>query len=160
MAIVLAVAVVVVVGGLFALGIVKIGGGGSSPPTKKYTVTFAESGLPSGTGRTVTLNGGSQSTISFAEPNGTYAFAVTAVTGYSASPSSGTILVNGANVTEAIVSAKETTYSVAFHERGLPPGTPWSVTFNARSENGTGSTLTFPAIPNGSYSYAIGGVSG
>jgi len=52
---------------------------------KKYSVTFTESGLPSGTSWSVTLNGNTESsttnTISFSEPNGTYSYVVASVTG-------------------------------------------------------------------------------
>ncbi len=80
--------------------------GTSSPTPTTYTVTFTESGLPSGTTWSVTLAGTTKSsstnTITFSEPNGSYSFSVGSVSGYTASPSSGTINVNGANVNQAI----------------------------------------------------------
>ncbi|EQD44169.1 membrane protein [mine drainage metagenome] len=64
-----------------------------------YTVTFTESGLPSGANWSVTLNGVPQSvttsTMGFTEPNGTYAFTVGSVSGYAARPSSGRVIVRG-----------------------------------------------------------------
>ena len=54
----------------------------------------------------MTLNGATLSfttnTIVFNEPNGTYSYTIGSVSGYTVSPSSGTITVNGANVNQAI----------------------------------------------------------
>ncbi|MEM4100990.1 MAG: hypothetical protein QXI08_06045, partial [Thermoplasmata archaeon] len=88
----------------------------SSTPTT-YTVTFTESGLPSGTSWSVTFNGNTKSsttnTISFTGiANGTYSYSVGAVSGYTASPSSGTITVNGANVNQAITFTASSTTTV------------------------------------------------
>ena len=90
--------------------------GTSSTPTT-YTVTFTESGLPSGTSWSVTFNGNTKSsttnTISFTGiANGTYSYSVGAVSGYTASPSSGTITVNGANVNQAITFTASSTTTV------------------------------------------------
>ena len=66
-----------------------------------YRVTFHETGLPSGTLWSVTLNGITESStgnsISFWDPNGTYAFTVGPVTGYAPQPSLGAVLVSGVN---------------------------------------------------------------
>jgi YVTN family beta-propeller protein len=64
-----------------------------------YTVTFTETGLPTGTQWSVTFavatNTGARS-IAFSEtPNGTYAFAVGTLGGYAATPSSGLVVVHG-----------------------------------------------------------------
>ena len=62
-----------------------------------YTVDFIESGLPSGTSWSVTFNGqtltSTTSTITFTNvPSGSYSFTVVS-SGYTASPSSGTLQV-------------------------------------------------------------------
>ncbi|MEM3192147.1 MAG: hypothetical protein QW292_08675, partial [Candidatus Parvarchaeota archaeon] len=71
-----------------------------------YPVTFSETGLPSGTSWSVTLNGvpesSTTSTITFTEPNGVYSFSVQA-TGYVPSIGFGSLAVNGAPVSESIV---------------------------------------------------------
>jgi multidrug transporter EmrE-like cation transporter len=71
-----------------------------------YTVTFTETGLPSGTNWIVTLAGVSQAstttTITFKESNGTYSWNLSAVAGYMASLSTGSIAVNGAAVQRSI----------------------------------------------------------
>ena len=65
-----------------------------------YVVTFTESGLPSGTEWTVTINGethsSSSSSISFNLYNGTHSYSISTPYGYSTGQSSGSIDVNGA----------------------------------------------------------------
>jgi len=132
---------------------------------KKYSVTFTESGLLSGTSWSVTFNGNTETsttnTISFTEPNGTYSFSIASINGYSVSPSSGSITVNGANVNQAITFTPVTTplYTITFTESGLPSGTTWYVNLsNGQSFSGTGTTITF-SEPNGTYSYTMATVN-
>jgi uncharacterized lipoprotein NlpE involved in copper resistance len=97
-----------------------------------YTVTFTESGLPSGTMWYVNLSNGKSysgtgTTITFYEPNGTYSYTIATVNkSYSPSPSSGTFTVSGANVNVAITFTL-VTYTITFTENGLPSGTMWYV---------------------------------
>ena len=71
-----------------------------------YDVSFSETGLPSGTSWSVSLDGIPQSgtgTITFLRiANGSYSYAVGAVAGYSASPQRGNLSVNGHPATETI----------------------------------------------------------
>src|SRR5439155_94977 len=75
-----------------------------STSAQLFLVTFNETGLPSGTSWSVTLEGLSNSsatrTITFSQPNGTHSYAVGRVTGYAAyyypSSSSASVPVNGA----------------------------------------------------------------
>jgi hypothetical protein len=77
-----------------------------------HTVTFTESGLPSGTNWSVTLNGSVRSShssaITFTEPNGSLGFSVLSPTAaengtrFEATPSTGSVDVSGANVTVPI----------------------------------------------------------
>jgi parallel beta-helix repeat protein len=76
-------------------------------PPILYSVTFTESGLPSGTSWNVTFNGttssSSSSTITFTGVNnGTYSYTVGSAAGYTASPSTGSVTVNGADVNQQI----------------------------------------------------------
>ncbi|MDH5595131.1 MAG: PQQ-like beta-propeller repeat protein, partial [Candidatus Bathyarchaeota archaeon] len=75
---------------------------GPSPNAQTYSVTFTESGLPSGTSWNVTFNSQTQSStlnsIMFSVPNGVYAFSITPPTDYTASPSSGSVTVKGENI--------------------------------------------------------------
>ena len=87
-----------------------------------YTATFTETGLPTGTTWSVTLNGtmesSTSSTIAFIEPNGTYAYTISNVSGYSVSPSSGSIVVNGNNISKTI------TYTVVPPSKTQSSGIP------------------------------------
>ena len=130
-----------------------------------YTIKFTESGLPLGTKWSVTLSGitktSNTTTIIFNEPNGSYTFSVGIVSGYTASPSSGTIIINGNNVDQGITFTVNGTkvYTVTFTENGLPSGTKWYVNLiNGKSYSGTGTTITFNE-PNGTYSYTIATVN-
>ena len=122
-----------------------------------YTVTFLESGLPAGTLWFVNITNGSSfhgtnSTLVFTEPNGTFGYQVTSP-GYSASPSSGTFVVSGApsvvGVTFTLV-----TFSVTFTESGLPGGTSWAVIVNGENRSSTGGTIVFQEA-NGSYQFTV-----
>ncbi|MGP8073507.1 MAG: thermopsin family protease [Thermoplasmata archaeon] len=121
-----------------------------------YAVTFYDSGLPSGTSWSVTLNGSTQTTvgswISFDEFPGTYGFTVSAISGYSISPSSGAVVVATGAVSQTIDFAA--LYSVSFVESGLAPATSWSVWFNGVEQTGNGTTLSFVVVA-GTYAYSV-----
>jgi outer membrane protein assembly factor BamB len=78
-----------------------------APPTT-YDVTFTESGLPSGTMWGVNFNGQTQNSTSnsttFSTPNGVYAFSIISPNGYTPYPSTGNVTVNGANVTQPVIT--------------------------------------------------------
>ena len=130
----------------------------------RYSVAFTESGLPVGTSWPVTLNGttenSTESTIAFEEANGTYAFTIGQVSGYTASPSSGSGTVNGAAVMESVTftAVGPVTFRVTFTESGLPSGTSWSVTLNGKMSSSTTSAISF-TDPNGTYAFAVGAVA-
>ena len=131
-----------------------------------YAVTFEESGLPAGTSWQVTVGDATMSStgssITFAETNGTYDYTIGIVSGWSTTDS-GTFTVAGAPVVVS-VPFTEVTYSVAFNETGLPSGQTFSVTFNSVTESlvtdGGEDSLSFAAVPNGTYSYSIADVPG
>ena len=132
----------------------------------RYSVAFEETGLPSGTGWSVTLAGvpgsATGSSIVFSEPNGTYAYSVGPVAGYSAAPSGGSVTVSGAPQSVGIAFTRTThttTYAVTFAESGLPSGTSWTVTLNGSTVTSVGSTVGFTEA-NGSYGFSLGGVAG
>jgi hypothetical protein len=134
--------------------------------TQAYTITFTESGLPLGAIWSVTLNNilktSINGTIIFNEPNGSYFYIISGISGYRANTYSGTIDVNGNQV---FISITWTiiTYPITIIENGIPNGTSWSVTWTGTAFNGqyinvtmslTTSTITFNE-PNGTYSYII-----
>ncbi len=76
--------------------------------TMLYSVTFTESGLPSGTAWYVNFSNAMESgpitgtSYSFSLTNGTYSYTVSKVSGLSVSPSSGSITVNGSSISIAV----------------------------------------------------------
>ena len=96
--------------------------GGPTPPPPPppssptyYDITFTATGLPSGTSWYATLNGQTQSTtsssITFRDTSGTYSYSIGSVSGYTVSPSSGSVSVGGSQ-----------SVSVTYTE--LPPSCP------------------------------------
>ncbi len=87
-------------------GLITVGGDYLPLTPPLYSVSFSERGLPRGTVWSVTLNGVTFNTtstsISFLDPNGSYAFTVPAVGGRSAFPSGGDVTVRGASVEIAV----------------------------------------------------------
>jgi len=73
----------------------------------QYPVVFNENGLSNRTSWSVTMNGTTLTSehpdITFSEPNGTYSFTIATPRGYSASASSGTINVDGAETHQTIL---------------------------------------------------------
>jgi|GEM_PF-1428084 len=67
-----------------------------------YSVTFSETGLPSGTSWSVTLgpetSSSNTNTNTFSMANGFYTFNISKLNGYTSNPSSSSITVNGTNV--------------------------------------------------------------
>ncbi|MFZ1023086.1 MAG: PQQ-binding-like beta-propeller repeat protein [Thermoplasmata archaeon] len=130
-----------------------------------YSVTFTESGLPSSTSWTVTLNGSPESstttTIVFMEPNGLYPFTVTPVAGFLAAPGSGDVTVNGMAAGQSVTftASSSTVYTLSVHESGLPSGTSWSISISGTVYSNTTSTIS-TLEPNGSYPVAVEGVAG
>jgi hypothetical protein len=90
-------AAVAVVGGLVATGVLKLSGGGPSGGTPTYAVTFTETGLPDGTGWSVTLGASHQTatttSISFQVASGTYAYVIGTVGGYTSNLTRGNVTV-------------------------------------------------------------------
>ena len=130
-----------------------------------YTVKFTESGLPSGTSWSATLTPSSgpattktstTGTITFAEPNGTYAYSIAAISGYHITTGSytGSVTVNGANPATIAVHWTQVKYTVTFTETKLKAGTKWSVTIGTLTKSTTGSSMSF-SLANGTYAFTI-----
>ena len=126
--------------------------------SKDHTVSFTESGLPSGTNWSVTLDGSpessSSSTISFSEPNGSYAYSVLSPTPadhgtrYVATPSSGSVDVSGANASVSVSYGPQ--YALAVTVAPLGTGT-------VSPENGwyaSGKTVSIDATPTPGNSFS------
>ena len=130
----------------------------ASVNTTTYQVTFTEAGLPAGTSWYVNLSNGIDSgaitgaSYSFLLANGTYSYSIGSVSGYTASPASGSI-----TFTPVKVASK---YTVTFTEAGLPAGTSWYVNLSNGIDSGAinGTSYTF-LLANGTYTYTVGLVS-
>ena len=127
-----------------------------------FPVTFAETGLPSGTSWSVTFNNAVATTsttrLELLELPGSYAYQVAPVAGYTVSPSSGTAEV--ANSSSVIyVTFAPATYSITLLESGLAPGTAWWATLDGTTNASSSSSIGFAAA-NGTYSFTVGSVSG
>ncbi len=99
----------------------------TTPPSHLFLVAFTETGLPTNTSWSVTLNGTTRTstsgTTTFYEPIGTYAYTVGSVTGYIANPASGTITVNGHPLSKAITFSA-TSGGPTISSLHLPPDGP------------------------------------
>lgn len=137
------------------------------PLVETYPVNFTESGLPSGTIWEVTLAGQTNrsnfATSDFREPNGTYSFAIPAALEYRATPSVGSVYVDGAAVNVAVAFALPPppigNLSVTFSEDGLFPYTQWSVDVNGVAHATVFSSQTI-SLATGTYTYQAAPVSG
>jgi len=151
-----------------------VNGAAVTEPTLKYklvtySVTFKESGLPSGLNWTVTVDshtlyltttGGTDSLVFTGLVNGTYSYSVTGNAGWHQTtlPYSGSVTVSGASVVEPTLKYKQVTYSVTFSESGIRSGLTWRVTLNGHTmsltTNGGTDSVTFSEA-NGTYNYSI-----
>jgi hypothetical protein len=127
-----------------------------------YSISFVESGLPAGQPWSVVTNGTSQNsttdTITFPEANGTYAYGVGPLSGWTLPSYGGLVAIDGANVTVNLTWT-EVLYSVTFVETGLPASTNWSVNLNGSLANSTTRHIGF-LEPNGTSPYQFGVVPG
>ena len=126
-----------------------------------YHITFSETGLPTNTLWTASVNNTNQTSevgsIDFSEGNGSYNYVIYNVTGYAPSPHSGSLTVNGADI--AVNIAFSPYYSIVFTESGLRTGTSWTVTISGQRVSSIANSLTFNRT-NGSYSYVVSGAAG
>ena len=128
-----------------------------------YSVTFSAIGFTSGPSWSVTFRGSTQSStgssiVFTGVPNGgPYSWTLTPPSGYTASLTSGSITVNGGEVSQGITfTAVPSAYSVTFSESGLNSGTSWSVTFRGSTQSSTTNSIVFSGVPNGGpYSWSL-----
>jgi hypothetical protein len=128
-----------------------------------YTISGTITGVA---GATVTLSSGgstvatltsgaSGSTYSFTNvPNGTYAVTPT-LAGYSFSPSSAAVTLNGANTTATAFTATAQTYTISGTTTGASGATvtlsSGGTTVATITSGASGSTYSFTNVPNGTY---------
>ncbi len=126
-----------------------------------YPITFTETGLPAGTIWSVTISNSTissvYSSITIAEPNGSYTYEINS-TGFTPSPTSGLIFVNGSGITVTISFSPAPSvakYLVTFTETGLALSTQWTVSLT----NSTNSGKVVGTIDTSSRSIAIYGIT-
>jgi len=138
-----------------------------------YPVTFTETGLPSQTDWSVTvqshfdLNGTTYSltdpassvsnVLGFEEANGTYRFTIGSVPGYRANLSNSSYLTNSSfsvsnrsvviPITFTAPTLPAPRYAVTFEETGLPTGTRWWLTTRNVTTNQTGNVTNVTVSP-------------
>jgi hypothetical protein len=131
--------------------------------SKRFPATFTESGLPTGTGWSVTLNGTERTstgtTIDFDEPTGSYAYSLGTVSGYHSNRTAGVLNVAGGAAGEQVEWTPNATYEVTFSEQGLPTGTNWSVEIDGAVHDSISAVISV-ALANSSYPYSVGAVPG
>ncbi|HEV2519396.1 MAG TPA: right-handed parallel beta-helix repeat-containing protein [Thermoplasmata archaeon] len=125
-----------------------------------HTLTFTETGLASGVGWSVSVDGRSASTntnaLVFLQADGAIApfqYAVATVPGYHVSPASGSGTESGANLAIGLVFTP-VNYTVTFTAAGVAPTSVWSVTINGHTTTATGPSLTVNE-PNGTFTYTV-----
>ncbi len=131
----------------------------------QYSVTFTETGLPSGTNWSVTMDhmtiSGYENSLTFTNiPKGTYTYTIAASTNkYSPVTSSGSVDVTS-NMTEP-VSYVGHNYTIIFTENGLSTGLNWTLTVDGHVYSSNGKASISLVMPIGSsISYSISNVTG
>jgi len=143
----------------------------SSSNVTSYPVSFVESGLVAGTTWDVTLGGVTNQSLTpqvgFVELNGSYAYSIGAVAGYTVNVSSGNVMVIGAAVIVDVGFTPISTSSdfpVTFNETGLPTGIQWEVSLTPTVPGGSSSaaapTPNVMQVPNGTYAFSVTPVAG
>ena len=127
----------------------------------QYPVNFTESSLPPGTSWTVTFWGHTRTTngtvLSFSAPNGTHAFSVENVYGYTVAPEYGNVSTNGGSTTTGVgFTARH--YVVTIEVMGLPffggVWPPWTVDFGGSIYGGQNGA-SYAYVNNGSYAWSV-----
>lgn len=128
----------------------------------KYGVTFSTTGLPSNTSVSLKIGNATYSvsgSLTVNLPNGTYSYTVSLPANFTTSETTGTFTVDGSTVAVSI-PFRTTGYTVTFKETGLSGSFTWTVTVNGQTYNGTGSSISVPALQPGTYNYTVQGPSG
>ena len=137
------------------------------PKPQYYAITLSETGLPTNTTWSATFNGvaqsGSATSLAYSVTKGVYNYQVGTVSGYSASPTSGSVNVTGNYtlwITFTNLNPPKPTYTVTIQESGLASGANWTASFNGVPQTANaGAALTYTTF-SGTYSFAVNGVAG
>lgn len=129
-------------------------------------VAFKESGLPSETSWSVTVDGhltnsSTSNSIGFILGSGSHNFTIGSVSGYYGLPNSGTFNVDSINQTETVSFIDHG--NITFTESGLSSGDSWTVTLygtTTTTKTSQGPSMEFADQSFGSYNFIVGGPSG
>jgi phosphoesterase family protein len=128
---------------------------------RTYTVMMEETGLAGSPRWGVTIGTSTLTStsdvIKFHLVNGTYAYSISIVPGWSTTPH-GNLTVAGSTVTVTSHFTR-VKYAVTFSETGLPSHASWSLTITSDKHSTTGATIKVN-LANGTYSYTISGPTG
>lgn len=131
-------------------------------PIAYYDITFTSVGLPGGTPWSVQVNNSvkqvSGRTVTVHVEAGSYPFVVGPVSGWSPTPSSGTVNAQSSSQSVNILWTA-VLYALTFDSAGLPPGTRWGINLSGLPLYSTGTGLSMNE-PNGSYAWTAIGVPG
>ncbi len=128
----------------------------------QFSLQFNETGLPTGSQWSVTLNGTTESStsnnISFLVFPGTYTYVIIPPPGYTTTQLSGEVRVVDSPLYVNTAFYQEE-YNVTFLVSGLASGTLWTITFNGSTMSTSFTTISF-SVTNGSYVFIIGNLTG
>ncbi len=122
-----------------------------------YAVTWQSTGLPAGLPWVLAVEGAEyrvgSGALSLSLPNGSYAYSIGVPIGFAVAEPSGTVIVNGSALTQA-VEFQPYTYPVTFEVRGLGAGGSWVLTL-AGSDHLAGPDGLDLALANGSFEFRV-----
>jgi hypothetical protein len=130
-----------------------------------YRLTLHETGLPQGTSWSALVNGsllsGTTANLTEGLPPGTYGFGVTAIAGWTATPSVGSIVVGPglSGLAEVTFVGPVERSNVTFFGSGLPSNLTWSIVVDGLTEPAGVSGLSLP-LANGTYPFAVNAPTG
>jgi thermopsin len=138
--------------------------GGDWLPLVGDSVTFSETGLPSGDSWGFQIDGitvfASTPTIVMSLYDGSFAYSVFPVAGYSVRPANGTLVLAQAPASVAVTFTWiAAVYALMFTESGLPTSTTWQVTVNGAIESASAVTISFNET-NGTYTWSVAPIAG
>lgn len=148
-----------------SISVISLESNSSSVTTTKYTLRFAETGLPPGTAWYVNISNstgvliGSSgpvtvSSYNFTLPGGTYSYTIaSSIPYYQPNPEFGSIIPLSSNMTVNVTFSLNH-YSLSFMEKGLPSGMKWTVNINSTNYTSTGVYLNL-SLPYGKYTWIV-----
>jgi hypothetical protein len=127
-----------------------------------YTLTFTETGLPSGTEWSVTVDGKTynltSNSLALSLPNGNYSYTIAKIPGWTTPSYTGRVTIDDAAQT-VTVPWTQVTYPLTFEETGLPTGQRWAVTVDGMTYDANSTSIVL-SVPNATYSFRLEAVPG